>query len=196
MLRAMARLALLACGSLILLASACSSSSSGNKETTDGGGTSDGTVDSASGHDATADGSGASDTGSTGDVSVTDATGGSEAASSDAPYDEGPPGDATSCGAGFSLCNGYCVNENNDILNCGGCGVRCIDTFPYCNNGSCTTAPCNPGSPTCSTGMFCCGSGCCGQGELCCDVPSNVPTTPGCYVPVRGTCPVGCPVCP
>ena len=197
----MAKLALLACGSIVLLAAACSSSSV-EKAKTDGGGGLDGTVDSAqSGHDATADGSGTPDSGGTGDATGTGDANGTDAengqegsASSDAPYDAGPPGDATTCGAGFTLCNGYCINKNNDILNCGGCGIRCIDTNPYCDNGTCTKAPCN--GLACTPGQFCCGSACCSEGQLCCDVPSNVPTTPGCTTPVRGTCPVGCPVCP
>ena len=125
-----------------------------------------------------------SDTGSSGDS--TNAT--------DSPYDAGPPGDATSCGLGYKLCNGYCVNDNNDIHNCGGCGTVCQDTNPYCDNGHCTTAPCDGGA--CSNGILCCGSDCCTAGQLCCDVPSNIPTFPKCTDPVNGTCPVGCPMCP
>jgi hypothetical protein len=125
-----------------------------------------------------------SDTGSTTDSSSAE----------DAPYDAGPPGDATACSMGFSLCNGYCVNENNDIHNCGGCGTVCHDTNPYCDNGHCTTAPCDGGA--CGNGTLCCGTDCCTAGQLCCDVPSNIPTSPKCTDPVNGTCPVGCPVCP
>jgi hypothetical protein len=170
---------------IALLSTACSSSS-GDHGTTDGGTGSDGTVDAS--HDAAGDGSGSAD------ATGTDATNGADGSVSDGSFDARPPGDATSCTAGLSLCDGYCVNKGNDILNCGGCGTQCLDTYPYCDNGTCTTAPCT--GSACGTGQFCCGTSCCSPGDLCCDVPSNLPTTPMCTTPVNGTCPVGCPVCP
>jgi hypothetical protein len=183
-------LRLLACGSVLLFAVGCSSSSGGNAGGGPDGGGSDGTTDGMqSGSETGSDAAGDSGNG-TGDASSgSDSMGGN-----DSPYDAGPPGDATSCGIGFSLCNGYCVNVNNDIHNCGGCGTVCQGTNPYCDNGHCTTAPCDGGA--CGTGTFCCGSECCTAGQLCCDVPSNIPTFPKCTDPVNGTCPVGCPVCP
>jgi hypothetical protein len=174
---AMAFLQSLASRSVLLLAAACSSSAGSNSN--------DGGAD-ASGSDATQDSTQSADSGAD---ATSDSTGGGDVTS-----DDGPAGDATSCGGGFLLCNGYCVNANNDIHNCGKCGTVCNDTNPYCDNGTCTTAPCDGGQ--CGSGMFCCGTDCCAAGQLCCDVPSNIPTTPKCTTPVNGTCPVGCPVCP
>ena len=184
-------LRLLACGSVLLFAAGCSSSSAGNTGGSDGGG-SDGTTD---GSGSSSGGSSGSSSGSgTGDAPSDVGSGGDSMGATDSPYDAGPPGDATSCGPGFSLCNGYCLDEGNDIHNCGGCGNVCQGTNPYCDNGHCTTAPCDGGA--CGTSTFCCGSECCTAGQLCCDVPSNIPTFPKCTDPVNGTCPVGCPVCP
>jgi len=184
----------LALGSLVTLTAACSSNSTdrGGGGGTDGGGGSDGTVDSSqSAPDGAGDVVGSSDTGSGGNDtgSTVDAMGGG-----DGPVDAGLPGDATSCGLGYTLCNGYCVNAGNDILNCHTCGTVCPGPNPYCDNGTCTQAPCDGGA--CQGGMFCCGSSCCTAGQLCCDVPSNLPTYPQCTDPVNGTCPKGCPVCP
>jgi hypothetical protein len=184
-------LRLLACGSVLLFAAGCSSNSSNGGGADSGGsdGTTDGMQSSEAGPDAGDAGNGM------GDASSDTGSGGDSTSATDSPYEAGPPGDATSCGQpGFSLCNGYCVNEGNDIHNCGGCGIVCQDTNPYCDNGHCTTAPCDGGA--CGNGMFCCGSECCTAGQLCCDVPSNVPSFPKCTDPVNGTCPAGCPICP
>lgn len=179
-------LRMLACGSVLLFAVGCSSSSGGNAGGSDGGG-SDGTTDGMqSGNDSSSGGGDApSDTGAGGD---------SKGNTDGGPYDAGPPGDATSCGFGLSLCNGYCVNGNNDIHNCGGCNVVCQDANPFCDMGHCTSAPCDGG--TCGNGTFCCGGACCNAGQLCCDVPSNLPAIPRCTDPVNGTCPIGCLMCP
>jgi hypothetical protein len=166
----MTKLALWAQTSLLVLATACSGRSGANLG-------------------ARGDASVGDDGSQTGDTGGAD-TGGDDGSSSDAAS----PGDATSCGPGFTLCNGYCVNAGNDILNCGMCGKTCTDTNPYCNNGLCTTAPCTGGN--CGSTEFCCGTECCTVGQLCCDVPSNIATFPKCTTPVNGTCPVGCPLCP
>ncbi len=40
------------------------------------------------------------------------------------------------CNAGYSLCNGACVDETGDVANCGGCGVTC-GTHQVCRAGGC-----------------------------------------------------------
>jgi hypothetical protein len=183
-------LRLLACGSVLLFAAGCSSSSGGNAGGGPDGGGSDGTTDGMqSGPDAAGDsGNG------TGDAPLDTGSASDSTSATDSPYDAGPPGDATSCQIGLTLCNGYCVDKGNDIHNWGGCSIVCQDTNPYCDNGNCTTAPCDGGAY--GNRMLRCGSDCCTAGQLCCDVPSNHPTFPKCFDPVNGTCPAGCPVCP
>jgi len=133
--------------------------------------------------DATGDASDASSDGASGDAA-------SDGASSDA----GDAGCSPACRLGFTCCNGQCVNDKNDILNCGMCGRVCTGSHPYCNNGTCGTPPCN--GVLCPVSEFCCGTQCCTQGDLCCDVPGPILTGPHCTAPVNGTCPVGCPLCP
>src|SRR5579859_1769048 len=97
------------------------------------------------------------------------------------------------CTMGFTCCGGKCVNPNNDIANCGGCGNRCTGAHPFCNGGQCGTPPCT--ATGCAGTTFCCGEQCCAEGQLCCDVPGPVERGPACTAPVGGTCPVGCPLC-
>lgn len=97
------------------------------------------------------------------------------------------------CGMLMDCCGGHCINYENDIYNCGGCGVVCGGLHPYCNNGTCTAPVCllNRQPPP---GMFCCGAQDCLNGQLCCSVG---PGGPECYTPTMSqpTCPVGCPGC-
>jgi hypothetical protein len=82
----------------------------------------------------------------------------------------------------LECCDGRCVDTNNDILNCGGCGITCEGEFPHCL-GECTVPTCNV-DITCDYGT-CCGDTCCAPGELCCDVTGGLE----CQVPnERGTC--------
>jgi hypothetical protein len=187
-------LRLLACGS-VLFAVGCSSGSGGNAGGGSDGGGSDGTTDGIqSGSEGGPDAAGDSG-GGTGDAPSDTGSGGDSMGTPDSPYDAGPPGDATSCGVnGNAVCNGYCVDTYDDIHNCGGCGIDCPGPNPYCDNGHCTTPPCDGGA--CGNSTFCCGGECCTAGQLCCDVPSNIPSFPKCTAPVNGTCPAGCLGCP
>jgi hypothetical protein len=107
-----------------------------------------------------------------------------------------PCGDG-GCGLGFMCCNGACINPNNDILNCGGCGVMCMGTHPYCD-GKCEAQPPCTGGVGCQGGLFCCGSACCQANQICCQVQGGAFFGPRCYDPTMsgGTCPLGCPMCP
>ena len=99
------------------------------------------------------------------------------------------------CSLGLACCGGQCVNTGNDPHNCGGCGVPCTGTTPYCGGGSCKQAPCEQDAAACGA-ETCCGAGCCGAGELCCQLQQGVWITQ-CYTLQGGetTCPVGCPQC-
>jgi hypothetical protein len=103
------------------------------------------------------------------------------------------------CSMGFQCCAGRCVNQANDILNCGACGKTCPGPHPFCEGGSCTQAQavCNMQKP-CGGGTFCCGTLCCGNLMLCCEVPGPGPSMgPSCVDPNQnfGSCPPGCPLC-
>jgi hypothetical protein len=107
-----------------------------------------------------------------------------------------------SCGASSCdllsemCCQGACIATYNDPNNCGGCGIACGGTTPFCDNGMCGLPACTV-SAGCSGSETCCGTFCCGPGQLCCIVESNQPVTnPQCADPVNGTCPIGCPGCP
>lgn len=99
------------------------------------------------------------------------------------------------CAGGFTCCGDACVNTANDIDNCGGCGIRCEGTFPYCDNGTCGTPSCNE-DVECGNGEQCCAGACCSAGSLCCVVPGGPVAPPFCTEPAQGTCPAGCPTCP
>jgi hypothetical protein len=50
------------------------------------------------------------------------------------------------CSAGYTLCNGSCINKQTDSNNCGGCGNVCT-SGKTCYNGSCTS-PLTPSQVT------------------------------------------------
>jgi hypothetical protein len=103
-------------------------------------------------------------------------------------------GPDTPCGPGLRCCGGLCANVQNDILNCGSCGVTCLALRPYCGGGVCGSPPCD--ATPCLALDFCCGQACCTPDTLCCDVPGGGPSSgPSCVKPVNNTCPVGCPAC-
>ena len=157
--------------------SAGSTASTTGAQTSSGGASaSGGSGDSSNGGAVSSDGQG----GSAGDAGgATSTDGGRPTCQNDAD-----------CG-GFKCCEGYCVNLDNDILNCGACGNLCAGESPYCGSGSCTTAPCF--GDECG-GERCCGNQCCGAGELCC-VVNQGPSILGCFEPEFGTCPMGCGAC-
>ena len=112
----------------------------------------------------------------------------------DAVADGDPPTPCDDC-EGFPCCGDACVNPNNDILNCGLCGNECSEDQPYCDEGTCSTPPCDD-ETTCGSDETCCGSGCCSAGQICCTVPGPVePAQTSCVDPVDGTCPMGCVEC-
>ena len=89
-------------------------------------------------------------------------------------------------------CNGVCANLQNDPLNCGMCGHKCV-TEGYCGDGKCTTPVCGT---TCSSGT-CCGPSCCTGQQICCESQGPVSRAPYCTLPnEQGSCPPGCaPAC-
>jgi hypothetical protein len=87
------------------------------------------------------------------------------------------------CVLGLTCCgNNQCVNVQNDIHNCGGCGVVCSGATPFCDGTKCAPSPCSPA---------------CAGGQLCCVVNGpGPPPPPTCTAPNdAGTCPIGCPLC-
>jgi hypothetical protein len=108
----------------------------------------------------------------------------------------GAGGNAAGCtencaNQGFTCCGGRCVNTANDIENCGECGEVCDGAFPYCGSGTCGTPP---STATCTGSTHACAAECCAAGQLCCNVNQG-PGITGCFDPVDGTCPRGCPYC-
>lgn len=95
------------------------------------------------------------------------------------------------CGTGLHCCSGRCINPDNDVTSCGGCGVVCGGPAPFCDHGKCGTPPC---STTCAQGT-CCGGACCDSGQLCCAEKLGKVEL-ACAAPVDGTCPIGCVGCP
>lgn len=108
----------------------------------------------------------------------------------------GSGGNCSGCMSGFICCNGECVNPNNDIGNCGDCGVACPGASPYCDNGNCGTPPCAP-NVDCGPDSTCCDSQCCMAGYICCTIPGPIGSTTECIDPMQtgGTCPPGCTEC-
>jgi hypothetical protein len=96
------------------------------------------------------------------------------------------------CNVGLTCCAGTCVNQTNDLNNCGSCGRQCAGPTPYCHSGTCTAPPC--GLASCA-GLVCCGNACCAAGQICCDLSGPVAAIAACTTPVNGTCPVGCTNC-
>lgn len=155
--------------------STSSSNATGSGGTSSGGSTNDSTSNTSAG------GVAGSETGSDAPQTVSTTGGGAAGGECD-----------PACGFGFECCDGECVNPANDIHNCGACGVACEDDSAYCSYNECTAPPCDGAS--CDDGETCCGSECCGAGQLCCLVNQG-PSILGCFEPVNGTCPVGCPDC-
>jgi len=134
----------------------------------------------------------ASGPGGAGGAGTTTATSGGTTTSGTSGASTG--GGCGDCG-GFTCCGTTCVNENNDIKNCGGCTIVCPGPTPYCDNGICGKPPCALGS-SCEAAELCCGNSCCKAGELCCNVPGPVDMGPSCAVPSsEGTCAKGCLLC-
>lgn len=166
--------------------SASSTSASNTSDSTGAGGSSGGAAnDSTSSTDAGGVAGAGAETGS--DAPQTPSTSASTTGGGSSGADCEP-----GCQIGISCCDGECVNLANDINNCGACGVVCEGDSPYCAGSTCEVAPCTGDS--CGAGETCCGSECCGAGELCCLVNQG-PSVLGCFEPVNGTCPQGCPNC-
>jgi hypothetical protein len=91
----------------------------------------------------------------------------------------GPCGAGGTCGTLLKCCSGACIYDQNDPLNCGGCGIECTGATSMCEAGRCVAPTCAPA---------------CADGKICCDINGPGPTTgPKC---VDGpTCPIGCPLC-
>jgi len=105
---------------------------------------------------------------------------------------------AVACTTGRNCCGGGCVNLQNDPFNCGTCGNRCDGGKPYCGDGTCQQAPCDPQTELCAPNSICCGSTCCAVGDICCEPQGPIPGAPSCYAPTAAapTCPQGCaPLC-
>lgn len=101
------------------------------------------------------------------------------------------------CQSWFECCGPQCVNFDNDPFNCGGCGIVCSGTTPYCANRTCQAPPCFVDGGACATPEgICCGGTCCNAGDLCCELDGPIAGAV-CYTPTpqQPTCPLGCPVC-
>lgn len=95
------------------------------------------------------------------------------------------------CGASLTLCDGLCVNLQNDSNNCNGCGRRCqfANGVGVCMNGSCALASCNQGYANCNGDL--------GDG---CELPLNTASNCGacgraCMAPLS-VCVMGVCSCP
>jgi hypothetical protein len=91
------------------------------------------------------------------------------------------------------------VNTNNDPMNCGACGNRCVGATNLCSGGVCIQATCGATVELCAPNSFCCGNACCAPGALCCEADGPVSGgPPSCFQPTAAepTCPQGCaPLC-
>ncbi len=132
---------------------------------------------------------------------ASDSSGGGDGSADSGGHSDGGAGDAggdsnvacsPACGFGRQCCNGVCKNVDNDPTNCGGCGMRCSGSTPYCD-GTCKAIPCGRDGGTCSNGS-CCGSDCCAPGQLCCKSEGPQSGPPACHTPTAQdpTCPQGC----
>ena len=153
-------------------------------DTSGGGGTTATTTAAGGGG---AGGASTSGGGGTGGATATGGSGGTSATTTTST--------ATGCGeCEWECCGAQCVNKDNDVKNCGDCGVQCPGPDPYCDHGVCGKPPCD--TATCEGGELCCGTMCCAAGQLCCTVPGPIGEMTSCLPPdTNGTCPVGCNQC-
>ena len=91
----------------------------------------------------------------------------------------GPCDPSGGCSAVLKCCAGSCVYEQNDPLNCGGCGIVCSGETSMCLGGTCTKPTCSPA---------------CGTGQSCCQIDGPGPSGPPRCID-GPTCPIGCPLC-
>jgi hypothetical protein len=190
-LAALGLAALVGCGTTRSLGATGSGGASGET----GGSKSSSSTASSAGATSSSGAGGAASTSSSSSGTSTSSTTGTSTSTTSSSTSASSGGPCPTCIVGLKCCKGVCVNEMNDIHNCGGCNIACAGANPYCNNGVCGTPPCN--GAACPASEFCCGTQCCMQGMLCCSVPGPVVMPgPTCNAPVNGTCPVGCPLCP
>jgi hypothetical protein len=52
----------------------------------------------------------------------------------------------------MAVCEGECIDIQNDPDNCGGCGNVCPSSTPYCHAGVCAEERCAPGLTWCDPG--------------------------------------------
>lgn len=130
-------------------------------------------------------GAGSGGAGGTGGTGTGGNTGGAGGAGGAAPC-------LLSCTSTFpECCSNACVWTVNDPENCGGCGIKCSGTTPFCQGSLCVAQPCTA-TDAGACGTNCCGTSCCGTGEICCSVNSPVgPMRPACAAPSTGV-----PRCP
>ena len=111
--------------------------------------------------------------------SGTDGGGTTDGGGGPGPDSGGGPCNNGACAIGLQCCSDACVNQNNDPLNCGGCGVHCTGSTSMCQAGQCVAPTCAPA---------------CTSTQVCCEIDGPGPSgPPKC---IEGTtCPVGCPLC-
>ncbi len=126
------------------------------------------------GPDASLDSGGGTDSGGV-DGGTPDSGGGTDSGADSG----GGPCDAGACAPGLACCGDACINEQNDPLNCGGCGTKCEGKTSMCLNGKCQAPTCKPA---------------CAGGDVCCEIQGPGPSGPPKCEP-GPTCPVGCPLC-
>ena len=170
-----------ACSSLVLFLAACGGSTFDTSPGSDDTGTgSDARGDTTPGGESTSDGG--ADTTPSGDTTPVDDT---KPPPPDTRPDVvadsggGPCDPSGGCSAGLKCCGGACVYEQNDPLNCGGCGIVCHGDTTMCLAGACVKPSCTPS---------------CGDGQTCCQIDGPGPSGPPRCVD-GPTCPIGCPLC-